>query len=152
MAQKNSSVPAAKGSTVVLHYAPSLAGGKQVESSYGGEPAAVAIGKSDWLPALENLLVGLKVGEQRRFEIPAAEAYGPAEPQVHVVPREEFPPELELRPGMVIGFDTPSGEEVPGTVVEVTPREVMVDFSHPLSGHDLVLEVEILDVKAGKDV
>lgn len=148
MAQENSSVSAAEGSTVVLHYTLSLAGGKQVESSYDGEPAAVVIGKSDWLPALENLLVGLKVGEQRRFEIPAAEAYGPAEPEVHGVPREEFPPELGLKPGMVVGFDTPAGEEVPGTVVEVTPREVMVDFSHPLSGHDLILEVEILDVRS----
>lgn len=145
MAQEHSSVSAAEGSTVVLHYTLSLAGGKQVESSCGGEPAAVVIGKSDWPPALEDLLVGLKVGERRRFEIPA-EAYGLSEPDVHGIPREEFPPELALRPGMVIGFDTPSGAEVPGTVVEVTPREVMVDFSHPLSGHDLVLEVEILEV------
>jgi FKBP-type peptidyl-prolyl cis-trans isomerase SlpA len=137
-----------KGARVTLHYTLSLAGGKTVESSRAGAPVALVIGASDWLPALEERLIGLAVGERRVFDIPCAEAYGPARgPEVHAVAREDFPPELRLEPGVVVGFDLPSGEEVPGTVVEVTGREVMVDFSHPLAGHDLVLDVEILDVE-----
>ncbi len=64
--------------------------------------------------------------------------------------RDEFPPEMGLEPGMVVGFTLPSGEEVAGTVLEVMEHEVTVDFSHPLAGRDLVWEVEILEVKPPK--
>jgi FKBP-type peptidyl-prolyl cis-trans isomerase SlpA len=64
------------------------------------------------------------------------------------MPRSDFPIDMSLEPGIVVAFDLPSGDEVPGTVVEVSEHEVQVDFSHPLAGHDLVFEVEILEVAA----
>jgi FKBP-type peptidyl-prolyl cis-trans isomerase 2 len=135
------------GSTVTLHYTLSLPDGWVVESTRGGEPAVVGVGRGEMLPGLEQRLLGLRAGERARFEIPCVEAYGPAgDPQLQSLAREAFPPDMPLEPGLVIGFETPNGAEVPGTIVEVSPREVIVDFAHPLAGHDLVFEVEILAV------
>lgn len=136
------------GSTVTLHYTLSLASGKQADTTRGGDPAVLVVGRSDLHPAFEERLLGLSAGERRRFEIPCMEAFGPSEPgNVHLLPLGEFPPGLRVEPGLVIGFDLPSGEEVPGTVVEISGSEVRVDFNHPLAGHDLVFEVEILSVE-----
>ena len=140
-------MPIAQGSRVTLHYTLCLASGRLVESTRESGPATIAVGKSDWLPMFENCLLGLEAGDKRAFAIPADEAYGAEGTEsVHVMERSEFPPEMKLEPGQVIGFETPGGDEIPGVVLEVGPNEVRVDFTHPLSGHDLVLDVEILDV------
>jgi FKBP-type peptidyl-prolyl cis-trans isomerase SlpA len=137
-----------QGSEVTLHYALSLAGGKPVETSRDSEPVALVVGAGDFLPAFEERLIGLRAGDQRRFEIPCTEAYGEAASEdIHVLPRSDFSPDMKLESGLVVAFETPSGAEVPGIVTDVSDHEVSVNFTHPLAGHDLVFEVEILAVK-----
>ncbi|WP_096459941.1 FKBP-type peptidyl-prolyl cis-trans isomerase [Sulfurifustis variabilis] len=136
------------GCKVTLHYTLSLATGKTADTTRGGEPAVLVVGAGDLHAAFEGRLLGLGPGESRRFEIPCMEAFGPSETgNVHALPRAEFPPEMKIEPGLVIGFELPSGEEVPGTVVAVSEHEVRIDFNHPLAGHDLVFEVEVLSVE-----
>lgn len=137
-----------KGSYVTLHYTLSLLDGHIIESTRGSAPATHVIGAGEWLAALEDRLVGLVAGDVRRFEIAAAEVGVSEPPEPQVMARDEFPPEMRLEPGMVIGFTLPSGEEVAGTVLEAMAHEVTVDFSHPLANRDLVWEVEILSVTA----
>jgi len=134
---------------VVLHYTLSLANGeRQVASTRESGPELVIIGRGQLLPALENRLLGLVAGDVRRFEIAAIEANAEETPELQVLPRDEFPPGMDLKPGTVVGFTLPSGEEIAGTVRETAAHDVIVDFSHPLTGHDLVWEVEILSVTA----
>ncbi|MEL0583444.1 MAG: hypothetical protein AAES65_00980 [Candidatus Thiodiazotropha sp. (ex. Lucinoma kazani)] len=61
-------------------------------------------------------------------------------------PRADFPPDMELEEGLVIGFDTPTGEELSGIVLEAEEDTVKVDFNHPLAGREITFEVEILSV------
>lgn len=142
-------MPVEVGSTVTLHYTLSLAAtGRVVDSTRAGEPLRLVVGGSELLPVFERCLLGLETGELRSFEIESRDAYGAEDvADIQVMPRSDFPPEMRLEPGMVIGFDLPSGEEVPGTIVEVSEQEVQVDFSHPLAGHDLVFAVEILGIE-----
>lgn len=136
------------GSRVVLHYTLALKDGTVVDSTREGDPAAFVIGNGELVEFLETRLLGLAANEQRHFEIAAGETggSGPEEARQRL-PRADFPPELELQPGQVIGFTTPGGQEVPGWVQEVNDTEVVVDFSHPLMGRDLVFDVEILSVE-----
>ena len=136
------------GSRVSLNFRLSLADGTLAEASAPGEPWTVTLGRGDLFEALELCLLGLRAGERRRYEIPAHQAYGPASDDViHTLPRSTFPSELGVEAGQVIGFTTPAGQEIPGQVLSVTDTEVTVDFCHPLAGHDLVFEVEILTVE-----
>jgi FKBP-type peptidyl-prolyl cis-trans isomerase SlpA len=45
-----------------------------------------------------------------------------------------------------MGFDTPAGDELSGTILSVDGDTVAVDFNHPLAGRVVVFEVEILEV------
>jgi FKBP-type peptidyl-prolyl cis-trans isomerase SlpA len=138
------------GSTVSLHYSLRLAAdGRVVDTTRDTGPVRLVVGQSDLLSAFERCLLGLVPGDVRRFEIASRDAYGEHDiPEIQFMPRSDFPIDMSLEPGIVVAFDLPSGDEVPGTVVEVSEHEVQVDFSHPLAGHDLVFEVEILEVAA----
>jgi FKBP-type peptidyl-prolyl cis-trans isomerase 2 len=135
---------------VRFHFRLRLADGTEVDTSYGGDPLSVTLGQGELIDGLEYRLLGLCAGDRRRFEIPALEAFGAIEAgTLSTLPRSDFPPEVELAAGAVIVFATPQGEEVPGTILAVGDAEVLVDFSHPLAGHDLIFEVEILEVTRG---
>ena len=90
-----------------------------VETTRDVARQSLVIGNGDWLPVLEDRLLGLKAGAARRFEMPPPMWVCRQAPAPQVMPRDDFP-ELKLEAGQVIGFTLPSGEEIPGTVLEVS--------------------------------
>lgn len=138
------------GSRVTLHYELRLADETVVDSTRAGEPATFLIGSGELIELLEQRILGLKSGERRHFEISAAESQTVVSAEaVQTLARTDFPAELELETGQVFGFATPSGDEVPGLIVSVSDSEVIVDFSHPLAGRDLIFDVEVLAIEPG---
>ena len=134
-------------STVTLHYSLHLDDGTEVASSRDDEPLRLTVGDGTLIEGLERLLHGLAPGDRRTFQVAPEDAYGRPDPaNVQVLPLEQFAG-MELEPGLIIGFDTPSGEELPGTVLEVSDDGVKVDFNHPLAGRDLTFEVEVVAVE-----
>ena len=108
------------------------------------------LGEGAIIPGLEKCLLGLQTGDKDRFEIPCEEAYGPAQEDSDLIQQftaDDFPKSMELEPGLVIGFQSPNGDETPGTIMDIDEDVITVDFSHPLAGYDLIFEVEILDVR-----
>ena len=108
------------------------------------------LGEGAIIPGLERRLIGLQIGDKGRFEVPCEEAYGPAQEDSDLVQHftaDDFPESMELEPGLVIGFQSPNGDETPGTIMGIEDDVITVDFSHPLAGYDLIFEVEILDVR-----
>ena len=138
------------GSRVTLHYTLSLADETIVDSTRDAEPITFQIGSGALIEMLESQLIGLQAGEQRRFEISAAQSQLPASAEaIQVMARSDFPAQMAIEPGQVLGFVMPSGEEVPGLIVSISDTEVTVDFSHPLAGRDLIFDVVILAVEPG---
>jgi FKBP-type peptidyl-prolyl cis-trans isomerase SlpA len=138
------------GSRVTLHYTLSLADETVVDSTRGAEPITFQVGSGALIEMLERQIFGLHAGEQRRFEISAVESQLPVSAEaIQVMARSDFPAELAIEPGQVLGFVMPSGEEVPGLIVNISATDVTVDFSHPLAGRDLIFDVEILAVEPG---
>jgi len=138
------SAPVTRGARVRMRFSLALADGTPVEAT-GVDPFDIVIGDGQLVDGLERCLLGLHAGERGHFELEPLDEFGPpGDPLLQRLPRSEFasPPQ----PGAVIGFEGPAGDEVPGTIVEVTDEEVVVDFAHPLAGHPLVFDVEIIEV------
>ncbi len=136
------------GDRIKLHYTITLANENHIaDSTRDGEPLQLTIGEGDMIPGLERCLIGLGIGDKQQFDVPCMQAYGPADmDSIHTIARSDFPAGMELEPGLVVGFETPSGEEVAGTIQELGDDGVVMDFSHPLAGHDLVFDVEIVNI------
>jgi len=136
-----------RGSTATFHYRLLMTDGRVIEETPKDKPLTLVVGDSDLLPSFEDRLIGLSAGESQRFEIPCLDAYGLYdEENIQVISRNDFPEDMKVEKGLVVAFALPNGGEVPGIVTSVGKNDVTVNFSHPLAGHDLVFEVEILEI------
>ncbi len=142
-------IPIGPGCGVVMHFTLSLADGSVVETSRQGEPLRFTLGDETLIQGLEQVLHGHRAGEHLCRTLQPQEAFGLGDPHnSHTLARSDFPAALSLEPGVVIGFDTPSGENVPGTIQAVEGDAVVVDFNHPLAGREVTFDVEIVAVIA----
>jgi len=141
-----------KGAVVTFHYTLTIPSQEHVaDSSRDAEPAVITIGEGELIEGLESRMLGLKAGDQRQFEIPCMEAYGPSEQErILSIPLTEFPDDMDVEAGNVIGFTTPSGEELAGVVLKHEDDKAVIDFSHPLAGYDLLFDIEILKVETAE--
>ena len=138
------------GSEVLMHFSLSLVDGTVADSTNEGEPLRFVMGDGTLIEGLELVLYGLKQGDRQCLSIEPRDAFGfPDEDNIHTLPRSEFPADIPLEAGLIIGFTTPSGEEVPGAIKEIREDEVVVDFNHPLAGNEIIFDVEILEIKPG---
>lgn len=135
------------GSRVSFYFTLSLTDGTRVEGTEPGQPWEVVVGSGELPVGLDRSLLGLGVGERGQFFVAAADGFGEkTEDARELLPRDQFPADVDLIPGMAFGFILPDGNEVMGQVVAVAAGGVEIDFSHPLVGHDLVFDVEIIAV------
>ncbi|WP_121630244.1 FKBP-type peptidyl-prolyl cis-trans isomerase [Tropicibacter alexandrii] len=135
------------GDTVRIHYTGTLTDGTTFDSSDGRDPLEFTIGSGQIIPGLEKAIPGMEVGEKKRVEIPADEAYGQPNPQaIQSVPRTEIPDNIPLDLGTQLQVQTPTGQVMPVTVVEVTEEQVTLDANHPLAGKDLVFDFELVAI------
>lgn len=133
---------------MTMHFSLSLEDGTEVDSTFGtDEPLTFTMGDGTLIPGLEYAVIGLKAGDRQSLNIGPDVGFGfRDESAIQEMKRADFNADLELKPGVVIEFDSPSGVQVPGTVLEVSDETVKVDFSHPLAGRSVIFNVEILDV------
>lgn len=136
------------GSRVTLHLSLTFTDGTEALSTFGDEPETLVLGDGTLTPGLELALYGLKAGDKQTLTLTAEQGFGfRDEEKIHQMQRNRFPPEMELAKGQVIGFTTPEGAEIPGTVFELGEDEVTIDFNHPLAGREVVFRVQILEVE-----
>jgi FKBP-type peptidyl-prolyl cis-trans isomerase SlpA len=137
------------GSKVCLHFTVSLEDGTIAETTRDdNEPMEFVIGDGTMIQGLELALYGLKAADKQTLTIEPKLAFGYHDPEnIHKMSRDEFPKDMQLAKGVIIEFNTPAGDEVPGMILDVGESEVEVDFNHPLAGHEITFDVEILSVK-----
>src|SRR5690606_28761474 len=80
-----------KDRVVRFHYAVSVQGGGEVESSEGREPLAILAGHGNIIPGLQKAMDGREAGDKFAVDVPAAEAYGEKrEGMTQRVPKKHF--------------------------------------------------------------
>lgn len=133
------------GVKVTLHFSLGLESGEVVDSNFEAQPATFTFGDGNLLPGFEATLIGLKVGDKKEFIISPADAFGQRNPEnIQQIARSHFDGE-ELQLGAVFSFQNGDGE-LPGVVTAVESDQVTVDFNHPLSGHNIIFRVAIVDL------
>ncbi len=139
-----------EGSTVTLHFSLQLPAGELIDSNYDKTPASFRLGDGNMLPGFEALLVGLKPGDERKFQVEPEDAFGPRrEENTRRLDRSKFSEteaDAPLEAGLMVSFAGPGGE-MPGVVTQVLEREVVVDFNHPLAGNVILFDVKIVAVE-----
>ncbi len=130
-----------------MHYSIALSDGTVIESSFDDEPVEVTMGGGDITGGMELALFGLAEGESQTLTLTPEQGFGLRdEENISDMPLSDFPDDLPAEAGLSFSFETPDGQEIPGTVVRLKDDFVEVDFNHPLAGHEIVFTVEVLRI------
>ncbi|EDM71481.1 peptidyl-prolyl cis-trans isomerase, FKBP-type [Roseobacter sp. AzwK-3b] len=136
-----------EGDTVRIHYTGTLTDGATFDSSEGRDPLEFTVGSGQIIPGLDQALPGMAVGDKKTVEVPADQAYGHPDPNARqAVPRADIPADIPLDLGTQLQVQTPQGQVMPVTVIEVTEDQVTLDANHPLAGKDLTFAIELVEI------
>lgn len=104
------------------------------------EPVVIVVGEGHVLTGLDKALEGMKVGEKKKLDITAVDAFGERSFKfIQLVPLREFKKQkLNPLPGMVLEI-----EGRPARIQSVSGGRVRVDFNHPLAGKDVQYEIKV---------
>jgi peptidylprolyl isomerase len=136
----------ADGKKVRIHYTGTLNDGTQFDSSAGRDPFEFEIGAGKVIPGFDIAVRSMEIGDKKTVTIPTAEAYGEVREEIiGDLPKDMFPPEMNLAVGLPLQMMSPQGP-VMVTIKEIKETAVTVDANHPLAGKDLTFELELLEV------
>ncbi|KKB06093.1 FKBP-type peptidyl-prolyl cis-trans isomerase [Pantoea anthophila] len=137
-----------RDSAVLVHFTLKLEDGSTAESTRAnGKPALFRLGDGSLSAALEEALLGLKAGETKQFTLAPEEAFGGVSPDlIQYFSRRDFIDAGEPEVGAIMLFSGMGGSEMPGVIREVSGDSITVDFNHPLAGHRIKFDVEVLEI------
>jgi FKBP-type peptidyl-prolyl cis-trans isomerase SlyD len=104
------------------------------------------------LPAFEEALNGLDMGETFQFTLTPEHAYGEYnEENLVELPKNLFEVEGKfdheyVKEGNTIPMMDSNGQRLMGSVHEVKDNVVVMDFNHPLAGETLHFDGKVIDV------
>ena len=133
--------------TVKVHYTGKLVDGRVFDSSLEREPLEVELGKGQLIPGFENGLMDMAVNEKKTIKIEKHEAYGEVNENLfQKVSKSQLPQDLKPEVGMGLVGSNPEGAEQQFRIVKVEADDIILDANHPLAGHDLVFDLELLEI------
>jgi peptidylprolyl isomerase len=135
-----------KGDTVKIHYTGKLKDGNVFDSSRSREPLEFEVGKGMIITGLEEAIEGMEVGEKKDVSLEADQAYGKRDENLIVdVPKDKLPEGLEPEKGMPLRVKNSQGRDMQVVVADVGDEIVKIDANHPLAGHELDFEIEVVE-------
>ena len=136
-----------ENSTVVVNYTGKLEDGTIFDSSLneGREPLETTLGQGQLIKGFEDGLVDMSVGDKKTIFIESKDAYGEyLDHLIQEVEKEKVP--QDVVPGVTLHAETQMGP-INFVVNEVKSDTVVLDANHPLSGKNLMFDLEVLEVK-----
>lgn len=134
------------GKQVAIEYSVFSDDNTQIDSNVGKDPLIFLFGAHQILPALEEALRGLEVGDNKEVTLIPEHAYGDVNPHAFKkVAAKLIPEDLRFEGALLVVSDEQFGEMLI-RVDSVQGEEVILDFNHPLAGKTLKFDVKVLDI------
>lgn len=130
---------------ILVQYVGTLDDGTVFDSTeqHNGEPLEFVVGAHEVIPGFEKAVIDMEIESEKSFHLSVEDAYGVADPQlVQEIPREKINVK-DLKIGMMLGIQLPSGHHIPATVKEIDDKKVLLDMNHPLAGKALNFKLKL---------
>jgi peptidylprolyl isomerase len=139
------------GDKVKVHYHGKLTSGETFDSSEGRQPLEFEVGSGMVIKGFDDGVTGMKVGEKKTLNIPAAEAYGEKSPDYIIeYPKAQFPADMQLELGMPLVMSNAAGQQFQVKVSEIKDETIILDANHPLAGEALIFDIELVEIVGSK--
>ncbi len=134
------------GDSVKVHYTGTLINGTVFDTSIGREPLEFTIGQGQLISGFEQAVIGMKVGESKTVNIPAAQAYGLYRDDfVFTVELSQLPDDIEV--GQQLDMTQADGSVVVVIVIDISETLATLDANHRLAGENLIFEIELVEIE-----
>ena len=135
------------GKNVSVHYRGTLDDGTVFDSSRErGQPITFEVGSKRMIPGFNDAVIGMTEGQTKSVTIAKADAYGDRdETAIQNVPKNAFAEDFEFKIGGVIQGNGPRGPFM-AKIKDIQETDVVLDFNHPLAGHNLSFEIEVMTI------
>jgi FKBP-type peptidyl-prolyl cis-trans isomerase SlyD len=142
----------APNKVVSLSYTLMLNSGELADEATADQPLVFIHGIGQTLPAFDDQLDGLSVGDTFSFTLSAEDGYGESSPNYVVeIPKNIFEgpdvPDDILEIGATLPMQDQDGNPMDGVVLEIGDDTVTMDFNHPLAGEALGFSGTVLDIR-----
>lgn len=154
MADKKQLMTVADDLVVTMAYTLSVEG-EVVDSSEENEPIQFIQGAGHILPALEEQIYGMAVGEEKEVTLSAGDGYGEMDPEAFAdIPRKEFPAQIPLKPGVELQLKDQDGEVHYARIESIEGDQIRLNMNHPLAGKELnfVVQIEALRTATSEEL
>lgn len=143
-------MPVENGDKILVHYTGTLEDGTVFDSSEKhGKPLECEVGQGMLIKGFEQALLGMNEGEEKEIKLTPTEAYGDHNPElIKPVPKAQLPQGQEIKEGMILLMQLPTGQQVPTKIAEVGETEVKIDMNHPLAGKTLIFKLKLEKITA----
>lgn len=139
---------------VTISYTGKLENGTIFQEATASEPLIITMGNHDLPPTLEQALLGMSEGEQKLIKVEPDEGYGPRQKDLlQTLNRNSLSDRTNPQIGMILSLKVEKDGQtlqVPATVVEVSADTIVVDYNHPLAGHNLLYDITVISIEKGR--
>ena len=136
------------GDTVRTHVCAWLEDGTIVHRSPQDEPMTFTTGDHAVFSGMEELVIGMTVGESRSEKIPVERAFGPHRAELTGHVSTAWLQTNQVSPAIGLGLDvqTTDGTVVPMVITHIDGERVTLDANHRLAGRAVYVQVEIIEI------
>lgn len=142
----------APNKVVSLSYTLTLNNGEIADEASANDPLVFIHGIGQTLPAFDDQLDGLAVGDTFSFTLSAEDGYGESNNNYIVdLPKDIFAgpdvPSDILQVGAMLPMQDQDGNPMDGKVLEIGDDTVKMDFNHPLAGEALSFTGSVIAIR-----
>lgn len=137
------------GDTVRVDFMAWLEDGTMVDSSVYGRPLIFTTGKHFVIEGLEQLVIGMAIGESKTEQIPSPAAFGPYRPELSCQVSRKWLMAQAVDPmvGLGLEFRKTDGTVASMIITELDDDRVTLDANHRLAGKNLMVQLDLLDIQ-----
>ncbi len=136
--------------TVKLEFFAALTDGTVIDSVRTDTLMTLTIGEGQIFPAIEEKLVGLKIGDSLTVVLPPEKGFGFRQDRlIGRIPRSAFPDTINPVVGMAWTIPSPNGM-LYAQIVEISGDSITIDTNHPLAGETVIYHLTVMEIEKGK--
>jgi peptidylprolyl isomerase len=134
--------PVQSGDHVHVHYTARFADGSVFASSRNEQPLEFTAGGTEVIEGISQAVLGMSAGESKLVRVPPEQAFGPHDSELERrVLLSDLPPDVKVGDQL----SAEAGERsIPVWVREISDQNALLDANHPLAGHNLIFEIELV--------
>ncbi len=139
-----------KKDKVTISYIGTLDDGTIFKNVSSETPMKIVVGNLDVPPTLENALLGKTVGEKVQVIVDPEEGYGVRHKDLlQELKQADLGESINPTIGAVLSlkvYKDGQDHQIPATIVEINDDTITIDYNHPLAGHTLTYDVEVIEI------